>query len=88
MAGHNEEYAEQELLEYVPAKCMLECDEEPIVAYQYGYGKDTTIRTGRSLWTWTRWIYVCASCQTEEKGLAPYWWNKALRGEALGDEEE
>jgi hypothetical protein len=62
--------------------CMFLCGESAEVAWKLGYD-----RPGRRM-AYTSWIYVCDLCDGESKGLAPYWWNKALRGESLEDEEE
>ena len=65
----------------VPDMCMMNCAETPDVAWKLIYLGNTTEAE-------TRWIYICHLCDGESKELAPYWWNKALRGESLDDEEE
>ena len=68
--------------EHVVEYCMLECGETPDVAWKLCYehiaGKVAC----------TGWLYICELCDGESRMLAPYWWNKALRGESLDDEEE
>jgi len=69
----------------VQEACALCVVEKPCTAYKLAYlipGKEGEIKEHK-----TPWIYVCSVCETEDKGLAPYWWNKALRGEALDEEE-
>lgn len=56
--------------------CTLECGRSPAVAYELTYDQVST-----------QWVFVCEECQ-DDNTRAPYWWNKALRGEALDDEEE
>ena len=65
---------------------MPHCDNTGDVAYSLGYNAD---RLGPHTWAedWSRWIPFCQECQ-DDKALAPYWWNKALRGESLDDEDE
>lgn len=65
---------------------MPHCDNIADVAFKLGYNA-----------TWfgphdleaheTRWIPFCDGCQ-DDQDCAPHWWNKALRGESLDDEEE
>ena len=65
---------------YMPAQivwnCTLECGRSPAVAYELHYDSKKT-----------QWVYVCEECQDDET-RAPYWWNRALRGETLDGEEE
>ena len=56
--------------------CSMACDNTPDAAFGLIY-------EGHG----TPWIAVCELCQ-EDKKNASYWWNKALRGESLDDEEE
>jgi hypothetical protein len=66
----------------VPDECMMNCAETPVVAWKIGYDDSNGITD------YTRWIYICDCCDGESRKLAPYWWNKALRGETLDGEEE
>jgi hypothetical protein len=61
--------------------CMFDCGQTPDVAWKLGYERPY----GRT--AYTGWIYVCDCCDGESRKLAPYWWNKALRGESLDEEE-
>jgi hypothetical protein len=70
--------ADQHVIEH----CMFDCGETADVAWQIAYevpGASDDV---------SRWLYICELCDGESRKLAPYWWNKALRGEALDDEEE
>lgn len=67
--------------------CALCPTETPVVAWKIGYyshGEKFNLHYLRE----TRWLYICELCDGESRKLAPYWWNKALRGESLDDEEE
>lgn len=56
--------------------CSMACDNTPEASFCLTYqGHETA------------WIAVCELCQ-EDKNNASYWWNRALRGESLVDEEE
>jgi hypothetical protein len=54
----------------------MQCDNVPEAAYELTFDVDSTL-----------WIHVCELCQAD-KSNASYWWNKALRGESLEDEDE
>lgn len=68
--------------EHVVEYCMFDCGETPDVAWRLGYDRPY----GRT--AYTGWLFICELCDGESRKLAPYWWNKALRGESLVDEEE
>lgn len=56
--------------------CTLECGRTPAVAYELHFDQVKT-----------PWVYVCEECQMDNV-RAPFWWNRALRGESLDDEQE
>ncbi len=66
---------------YTQEVCSLCNGETPDVAWQLVYRGDVRYME-------SRWIYICNLCDGESRKLAPYWWNKALRGESLEDEDE
>lgn len=68
--------------EHVIEHCMFDCGETPDVAWRLEYEVPGASNDR------TRWLFICDLCDGESRKLAPYWWNKALRGEALDDEEE
>ena len=80
------EMVSNEVLRVGPVCAMPHCDNEGTTAFKLGYEADQFGPYSLEAHE-TRWIPFCDECQ-EDKDLAPYWWNKALRGESLDDEDE
>ncbi len=80
------EMVANEVLHSGPVCAMPHCDNTAYVAYKLGYNRDRLGPLALEAHE-TRWIPFCDGCQ-DDQDCAPYWWNKALRGESLVDEEE
>lgn len=50
-------------------RCTICLEDEATAAYELTYGDDCT-----------GWLPVCDRCQSEEQGLAPWWWTVAIAG--------
>jgi protein-arginine kinase activator protein McsA len=53
-------------------RCTICLEDEATAAFELVYD-------GKS----TGWMGVCDACQSEEQGIAPYWWNEAIAGREL-----